>query len=131
MTRKTLAIVLAGQWGFQGITGLYWAAVLASKRARPWVLKFGGRAHRARGSSTTVAKFRRRPERHRPPETASYGGTDMDRGRCAILKMVPQITITNLRLVDTIVLEGMGLPTAGLDSPSKSPTDPTALAVRQ
>ena len=54
--------VLAGQRGFQGITGLYWAAVLASKRVRPWVLKFGGRAHRARGSSTTIAKFRSRPE---------------------------------------------------------------------
>jgi hypothetical protein len=59
---------------------------------------------------------------------ASYGGTDMDRGRCAALKMAAQITIM---LVDTIVLEGMGLPTAGVDSRSKSPTDPTALAVRQ
>ena len=62
---------------------------------------------------------------------ASYGGTDMDRGRCAILKMAAQITIIDRRLVDTIVLEGMGLPTAGVDSRSKSPTDPTALAVRQ
>jgi hypothetical protein len=35
--------------GDERITGLYWAAVLASKRVRPWVLKFGGRAHRARG----------------------------------------------------------------------------------
>ena len=59
------------------------------------------------------------------------GGTDMDRGRCAILKMAAQITIIDIRLVDTIVLEGMGLPTAGVDSRSKSPTDPTALAVRQ
>ena len=64
-------------------------------------------------------------------EMASYGGTDMDRGRCAILKMAAQITIIEKRLVDTIVLEGMGLPTAGVDSRSKSPTDPTALAVRQ
>ena len=55
----------------------------------------------------------------------------MDRGRCAILKMAAQITIIGRRLVDTIVLEGMGLPTAGVDSRSKSPTDPTALAVRQ
>ena len=44
--------VLAGWRGFQRIMGLYWAAVLASKRVRPWVLKFGGRTHRARGSST-------------------------------------------------------------------------------
>ncbi len=55
----------------------------------------------------------------------------MDRGRCAILKMAAQITIVVRRLVDTIVLGGMGLPTAGVDSRSKSPTDPTALAVRQ
>jgi hypothetical protein len=34
--------VLAGQRGFQGITVLYWAAVLESKRVRPWVLKFVG-----------------------------------------------------------------------------------------
>ena len=49
----------------------------------------------------------------------------------AILKMAAQITIVRRRLVDTIVLGGMGLPTAGVDSRSKSPTDPTALAVRQ
>ena len=55
----------------------------------------------------------------------------MDRGRCAILKMAAQITITDPRLVDTIVLEGMGLPTAGVNSRSKLPTDPTALVVRQ
>jgi hypothetical protein len=65
------------------------------------------------------------------PEMASYEGIDMDRGRCAILKMAAQITIVDRRLVDTIVLEGMGLSTAGIDSRSKSPTDPTALAVRQ
>jgi hypothetical protein len=64
-------------------------------------------------------------------EMASDSGTDMDRGRCAILKMAAQITINDRRLVDTIVLEGMGLPTAGVESRSKSPTDPTALAVRQ
>jgi hypothetical protein len=68
---------------------------------------------------------------HRPPEMASYGGTDMDRGRWAILKMAARITITDPRLVDTIVLEGMGLPTAGVNSRSKLPTDPTALVVRQ
>ena len=55
----------------------------------------------------------------------------MDRGRCAILKMAAQITIIDSRLVDTIVLEGMGLPTAGVNSRSKLPTDPTALMVRQ
>jgi hypothetical protein len=38
---------------------------------------------------------------------ASYGGTDRDRGRCAILKIAAQITITYTRLVDTVVLEGM------------------------
>ena len=62
---------------------------------------------------------------------ASFGGTNMDRGRCAILKMAAQITIINRRLVDTVVLEGMGLPTAGVDSGSELLTDPTALVVRQ
>jgi hypothetical protein len=32
----------------------------------------------------------------------------------------------SLRLVDVIVLEGMGLPTVGFDARSESPTDPTA-----
>ena len=49
----------SGDWG---ITGLYSAVVLASITGSTVVLKFGGRAHRARGSSTTIAKFRSRPE---------------------------------------------------------------------
>ena len=42
------------------------------------------------------------------------------------LKRPAQSTISYLRLVDAIVLEGMGLPTAGFHSRSKLPTDPTA-----
>ena len=45
---------------------------------------------------------------------ASYGGTDMDRGRCAILKMAAQITITDRRLVDTIVLGAWAFRLQGL-----------------
>ena len=96
---------------------------LIARRARQWPSErkqktANGRSARVKMGSTA-------------PEMAFYGGTDMDRGRCAILKMAAQITIVGTRLVDTIVLEGMGLPIAGVDSRSKSPTDPTALAVRQ
>jgi hypothetical protein len=78
--------VLAGQRGFQGITDLYWAAVLASKRVRPWVLKFGGRAHRARGSSTTIAKFRSRPEEG---SRFTYSHASRVRARVVALMMAP------------------------------------------
>ena len=40
--------------------------------------------------------------------------------------MAAEMAIIWLRLVDVIVLEGMGLLTAGFDARSKSPTDPTA-----
>jgi hypothetical protein len=48
-----------------------------------------------------------------------------------VLKIPAQMIIFRSRLVDTIVLEGMGLPTAGFDARSESPTDPTALVARQ
>ena len=45
--------------------------------------------------------------------------------------MAPAMTTFQLRLVDVIVLEGMGLPTTGIDAGRESPTDPTALVARQ
>ena len=52
---------------------------------------------------------------------------DRKRGLTKTLLKLPALRIKfPLRLVDTIVLEGMGLPTAGFDSRSESPTDPTA-----
>ena len=46
---QSVVPVVAGQRGFQGITGLYWAAVLASKRVRPCVLKFAWASAPERG----------------------------------------------------------------------------------
>jgi hypothetical protein len=64
------------------------------------------------------------------PKTAGDGllrlGQTWIEADAAILKIAAQITITDSRLVDIIVLEGVGLPTAGFDARSKSPTDPTA-----
>ena len=54
--------VLAGQRGFQGITGLYCAAVLASKRFDRGSSNLVGERIELVGSSTTIAKFRSRPE---------------------------------------------------------------------
>ena len=45
--------------------------------------------------------------------------------------MAAEMAIIWLRLVDAIVLEGMGLLTTGFDAGSESPTDPTALVARQ
>ncbi len=73
--------------------------------------------------------------RVRAPQTAedmvSAASKNIDTCRCQMLKMPAAMATYQLRLVDTVVLEGMGLPTAGVDSRSKSPTDPTALVVRQ
>ncbi len=45
--------------------------------------------------------------------------------------MAAEMAIIWLRLVDAIVLEGMGLLTTGFDAGSELPTDPTALVARQ
>ena len=62
---------------------------------------------------------------------ASTAAKNIDKCGCEILKMTPQLVIRHARLVDAIVLEGMGSLTIRFDAGSESPTDPTALVARQ
>ena len=73
--------------------------------------------------------------RVRAPQTAedmvSAASKNIDKYPDGKLKMAAEMAIIWLRLVDAIVLEGMGLLTTGFDAGSESPTDPTALVARQ
>ena len=62
---------------------------------------------------------------------ASTAAENINKCRCVILKMPAAMAKHGVRLVDVIVLEGMGPPATGFDAGSESPTDPTALVARQ
>ena len=64
-------------------------------------------------------------------EMASTAAGNINKCRYQMLKMPAAMAISQSRLVDVIVLEGMGLPATGFDAGSESPTDPTALVARQ